>query len=482
MKKFLIGIYIFSGSFILNAQPFSLDNTFSSFFNFNSSSGGAQIISSIYEQQNGYVLAAGSFYSTGQGCCIVRLMQNGFQDPSFSINGNPTNDYYIDTIFDGNFIYYLYDWWGKLNNSGAVVDTAWSNRVNLFDPCTKMEPFILADGRIFAGRYPCPHDTIPEMVRYIVRILQDGSIDTSFHHNTNAFVVRLFRYDASHLLVHSYSMTMYDSIPVDKLCRIDTAGNLDTTFHSIFSGWGVIRNCYTQADGKIVVGGAFHIQNYPDTLNLIRLNVDGSLDSAFNNFNNINNDVYAYKQIITICPTSDAGYLVGGQFIGYQSYNRNFIAKTDSNGYVDTAYLAGQGITGTVDGSQPMVNRIKKSSQADKYYVAGRFTTFNGQSVQPLIRLNGLSITGVEELDNDRIALSVYPNPVDATANLFLSISPKEKTLLQIFDVSGEILAEQNITDNNITLNTTAFANGVYWCRIVSEKKNSTAVKFVVMH
>ncbi|MBK5286526.1 MAG: delta-60 repeat domain-containing protein, partial [Bacteroidia bacterium] len=361
-------------------QPFIIDNSFSSAFDFNYSLSSEHLISSIYEYSNGSLLLSGYFYSSGQGCGIVRLMPNGSQDVSLNfVTCSGSDDYFIDTIYDGNFIYFTNSWWGKLNNMGTVVDPAWSNKVNLFDPCTKMEPFIFQDGRILAGRYPCPHDTTPEMVRYFVRLLQDGSIDTSFHHNTDAFVVRLFRYDTSRLLVHSYSMTMYDSVPVYKLCRIDTSGNLDTTFHSIFTGWGGIRDCYVQPDGKIVAGGFFFIQGYPDTLNLIRLNVDGSLDSTFNNFNNMNYGVYPYKQIITICPTSDGGYLVGGQFIGYQGYNLSCIAKTDSNGYLDTTDFAGQGITGTVDGSQPMVNKIKKSLLADKYYVAGRFTTFNGQ-------------------------------------------------------------------------------------------------------
>lgn len=447
----------------------------------------------MVEEPDGRLLIVGDYWDNVHPfMSMIRLFANGSIDPSWA--PPPYNGSFGSVVkYNGGYIlnYYFSSGLVKTDNYGTE-DTVWYYNTHFVNSCqgNYTIPYLFNDDRLLAGRISCNADSTPELRRRFVRLLPNGIIDTSFHHNTNGPVNRIFKYDSSRLLVTGfYYMTLYDSLPVSFICRIDTSGNLDTTFHSIIpytpiGGWS-IQDAYAQPDGKIVIGGAFTIQNYPDTLGLIRLNSDGSLDSTFNNFNSVTNHNFNYDYVQTICPTTDGGYLIGGPFTTYQGQYRGRIAKTDADGFLDTTYFTGLGFEGDLvgTGAATIIYKIKKSIIADKYYAMGYFTSFNGQASQPIIRLNGLSITGEEEFGNDKIMFDVYPNPSNTSATLIFSSLPKGKTTLQVFDVSGRILYEEKITGSKTILNTSAFANGVYCCRVISDRKNfSAAARLVVVH
>ncbi|MEZ4829112.1 MAG: delta-60 repeat domain-containing protein [Bacteroidia bacterium] len=165
------------------------------------------------------------------------------------------------------------------DNALIPLDTNFHGGLNI--------PYVFPDGSIITGgtggKYPSANNFQRRL--YFMRIRPDGYVDSSFHHNSNSDVQKTMRYNASRLLLYGIYLTSYDSVPVNKICLIDTLGNLDTTFYSGLFYSGIAEPKYIQPDGKIIVGERFMIHNYPDTLGLIRLNPDGSLDSTFNNFN-----------------------------------------------------------------------------------------------------------------------------------------------------------------------------------------------------
>src|SRR6266487_1853202 len=85
-----------------------------------------------------------------------------------------------------------------------------------------------------------------------------------------------------------------------------------------------------QADGKIVVGGAFtSIAGQPRN-KIARLNPDGSLDTSFDP--NADNDVYA------LAVQADGKILVGGFFTSIGGGTRNRIARLNPDGSLDTNF------------------------------------------------------------------------------------------------------------------------------------------------
>jgi hypothetical protein len=92
--------------------------------------------------------------------------------------------------------------------------------------------------------------------------------------------------------------------------------------------------------------------------------------------------------------------------------------------------------------------------------------------------------TGLENISRT-VTSVLQPNPVNDALKLTFNSKFEEKGTLFIFDITGKILATQEImitkNENEITLKTSDLNNGIYFTRIVSEHVNSTS-KFVVKH
>jgi uncharacterized delta-60 repeat protein len=136
---------------------------------------------------------------------------------------------------------------------------------------------------------------------------------------------------------------------------------------------GGVRVIVVQPDGKILLGGDFTsiagvARNY-----IARLNPDGTLDTAFNP--NASDFVFA------IALQADGKILVGGFFHGANSIGgqaRNFIARLD-------------GITGAADSFDPHANAYVSALavQADgRILVGGQFSAIGGQTRNCMARLD----------------------------------------------------------------------------------------------
>ncbi|MEZ4773445.1 MAG: T9SS type A sorting domain-containing protein [Bacteroidia bacterium] len=366
-------------------------------------------------------------------------------------------------------------------SSGYFVDGASMPLDTNFSISTHI-PYLFPDGSMLVGgtggKYPSANNFQRRL--YFMRIRPDGYVDSSFHHNTNFDVEKTMRYDATRLLLYGGWMTHYDSVPVNKICRIDTEGNLDTTFYSGIFFSGGPQPKYIQPDGKIIVGERFMIHNHPDTLGLIRLNPDGSLDSTFNNFNSI----HGQSSVTTVCPTTDGGFLIGGFFTSYQGYPRNRIVKTDANGFIDLRYFNGEGI----DSSKNWVNypasvRNIIPAQNDKYYVMGHFLKYDGQVVRPLIRILGLSHTvGVEAATPPQVR--VYPNPAAGDVRMEWELPPGSRNAeIRVRDIQGREVARQTVStqEGQWLWDTREMPDGIYLYELRTEAKEVLAQGKIVV-
>jgi uncharacterized delta-60 repeat protein len=86
-----------------------------------------------------------------------------------------------------------------------------------------------------------------------------------------------------------------------------------------------------QADGKTILAGAFATIGATPTANIVRLNIDGSLDPGFAS-PAVNGEV---KSVVV---QADGKILIGGDFTAVGTTTRHYLARLDANGALDSGF------------------------------------------------------------------------------------------------------------------------------------------------
>jgi uncharacterized delta-60 repeat protein len=153
-----------------------------------------------------------------------------------------------------------------------------------------------------------------------------------------------------------------------RIARLKPDGTIDAAFNP--GADGTVRALAVQADGKILVGGNFDRLGEQPRANIGRLNSDGTLDAAF--FPEANGRVRA------LSVQADGKILVGGDFTELGGQPRGKIARLNADGTIDAAF--NPGANGWVD---------VLAVQADGKIVAGgSFSELGGQPRGNIGRLN----------------------------------------------------------------------------------------------
>jgi uncharacterized delta-60 repeat protein len=211
------------------------------------------------------------------------------------------------------------------------------------------------------------------------RLNKDGTIDTSFLGNYwNGDKIALLP-DDKIVMIGPFNLGIR---------KFSSNGEEDASFTSnIGTGFypdNALLDIKLQADNKIIVSGNFTAFNGTPVKNLVRLNSDGTLDTAFQTnlgtgpsrtgSTNVNIDIVAVQ--------SDGKILIGGYFTGFNGSSANRIARLNSNGTIDSTFMTniGSGFSSSVESFS--------IQQDGKIMVGGQFSTFNGTSVKRLVRLN----------------------------------------------------------------------------------------------
>jgi uncharacterized repeat protein (TIGR02059 family)/uncharacterized delta-60 repeat protein len=222
---------------------------------------------------------------------------------------------------------------------------------------------------------------------YLIRLNADGTEDTTFSASLGAGFdgqIQTISIQSDGKILVGGQFTTLNSVNVpDYLIRLNANGTVDTTFSaSLGTGFdGSILTTSIQSDGKILVGGNFLDLNGTARNFLVRLNVDGTEDTAF--YTNLGTGFNAQTASISI--QSDGKIVVGGNFTALNGTARNYLVRLNVDGTVDTAYNFNSYVYTT-------------SIQSDgKILVGGDFTTLNGVDVpDKLVRLNA---NGTEDTD-----------------------------------------------------------------------------------
>src|SRR5207247_5918696 len=200
---------------------------------------------------------------------------------------------------------------------------------------------VQADGKILVGGFftALAPNGGPSITRNrIARLNADGTVDTTFDPNANNLVIALaVQADGKILIGGSFTALAPNggmSLPRIGLARLNSNGTVDPAFIGLPD-----TDVYTialQADGKILIGGAFSMVTTVARKYMARLNSDGTVDGAFNP--NPSNRVYA------IAVQSDGKIVVGGAFDGFAPSGgapvaRSAFARLNADGTVDSAFI-----------------------------------------------------------------------------------------------------------------------------------------------
>ena len=158
------------------------------------------------------------------------------------------------------------------------------------------------------------------------------------------------------------------------IARLNADGSVDGTLDPGTGANGSVSCLALQADGKVLVGGAFGTVNGVSRSCIARLNADRSVDNTFNPGTGVNGSVNS----LVLQP--DGKVLVGGGFTDINGVSRNYIARLHPDGSVDSAFNPGTGANDTVC---PVV------LQPDgRVLIGGWFGSLDGVSRNHIARLN----------------------------------------------------------------------------------------------
>ena len=182
----------------------------------------------------------------------------------------------------------------------------------------------------------------------------------------------------------SGQFTDYDGNASSRIVRIETNGTYDSTFNvgtGLTGGAGTVSGLLVSPDGsgKVYAAGNFTSFNGTAANRIVRINVDGSIDTTFNSGTGFNNEVRS----LAAAPDGSGDIYAVGNFTTYNGAGHIRIVRINSDGTADTAFATGSGIS-----PGPPDRVVATTDGSNDIYVVGNFTNYNGTGYDNLLRLN----------------------------------------------------------------------------------------------
>jgi len=203
-------------------------------------------------------------------------------------------------------------------------------------------------------------------VNRIVRLNDDGSIDTSFNTGTafNGVAQSIFITDDNKYFIGG-QFTEYNGVGVNKIVKLNDDGSIDTSFDSnnftfdtnqVSYGAISIFDIKVDNNGKIIFVGDF------DKF-VLRLNSDGTKDTFIGGFTSTKRVVFLLKNDKIYIAGSNTGFYTPGN-IPYSG-----IIRLNNDGSIDNTFSVG--------GSGGAVLGLSFQDFNEKLILTGSFTTWN---------------------------------------------------------------------------------------------------------
>jgi uncharacterized delta-60 repeat protein len=411
---------------------------------------------SISVQSDGKILAGGDFNGIGGQTrnYIARLETDGRLDQTLNINtvGNfvdatavqPDGKILIGGLFN-TVLGVARNNIARLNTDGTL-DTAFNPNANGSVVSIAVQP----DGKILAGGYFNGPNSIGGQTRnYIARVDPTTGLADSFDPNANNVVDSIAVQSDGKILVGGQfdGANSIGGQLRNYIARLDPTTGLADSFNP--NANDLVFSIVVQADGKILVGGAFNGSNSigeQPRNRLARLDATTGLADSF--------DPNANHPVHSIAVQADGKILAGGEFSGPSSIGgqlRNYIARLDPT-------------TGLADSFNPNANGyvLSITAQADGKILAGGFffgaNSIGGQPRNYIARLDattGLADSFDPNANDAAYAIAVQADGKILAGGYFNNIGGQPRSLLA--RLSNDTAALQNLA---VTQTSTAWTLG----------------------
>ena len=231
---------------------------------------------------------------------------------------------------------------------------------------------VLSDGSVIVGGYFSSYNGISTGGRIAKMSGTDGTLDTDFATNngtgfdSDVFDIAIGSDDSIYVVGYFQS---FDSVPTKRIAKLSPAGILDSAFTDAIGNGATstIRTIEIQEDQKILIGGDFiGFDTYPCS-RLARLNSDGTVDADF-----IGNIGTGFNEDVTFIKIHGDKILVGGRFTTFNNKSANGLVRLNMDGSRDESFDIGTG-----QGDEEDINSILVSSDGG-IILAGEFYEFQG--------------------------------------------------------------------------------------------------------
>ena len=314
-------------------------------------------VTALGVQPDGQILIGGTFASVwGRGSSSVNRSFVARFNPDGSLDGafGPILNGAVGTFAfqpDGKIV--IGGFFTRATPQGAATPVIRNRLARLnadgsFDASFELAPggrplvsVTQADGRIVIGG---SFTSVAGISRnYVARLNADGSLDPAYNPDCNGRVYAM-AVQADGKVIIGGAFTTVGGERREHLARLNPSGTIDSEFNPHFDGQ--VGTLLLLADGRMLVGGTFNnvtparSGTSATRANLVRLNADGTLDTAF--------DPNPNSTIAALALQSDGKILIGGIFSAVRPgaatntsasfVTRNFLARLNADGTLDTAF------------------------------------------------------------------------------------------------------------------------------------------------
>lgn len=423
--------------------------------------GASDEIYTIAKQSDGKLIIGGNFftYNSQNALYLARLNSDGSLDTTFNTGLGPSGPVYSLAIqpdgkilVGGGFSNYNFQ-----NVSRALIrlhpDGSLDSLFNqggfgfsLSNGGGRVNSIALQpDGKILVGGVFTRYNQTIERTG-IIRLNPDGTADdsVSFHTNLSGSVESIAVLpDGKIMIAGGFIYNGYNNI-----CRIHSNGQLDPIFN--VSGTGTERKVLSMkidSNGKVLACGEFISYNGVGVNNIVRIHIDGEIDTTFKTANST-------FGINDIAIQNDGKVLIVG------SFSRG-IKRLHSNGSVDSTYSQSEGAADSNGFCN--VNKVI-FNDLNTLFIVGDFTKYDQQNVNHIAKLYSAVPLNTESPRFNIQQLKIYPNPVSD----MLNIESDTEKWVTILDVTGKVRINAFIRDKDF-IDISMLPPGAYFIRYENE-------------